>query len=288
MKAFVLKYKWIIIAVAAALTALVIAFLSGGSVEEAKRQEKQLQRPFTVNEATADSADVTAYTAPVSNTEAVSEAFQATTNASASTIPATAAQSTVAPNTAPYEGNTAPASAADSTQPQNTNGARETVPAQTQYQTVAPSTESPAPATESAPKPVKPTCTISVSCATIRDNMNKLDPDLRELVPDDGWILKPVKVTLRSGDTVFEVLKRVCRQHNIHMEYSNTPVYHSAYIEGIGNLYEFDCGANSGWMYSVNGAFPGIGCSQQAVGAGDVIEWKYTCNLGYDVGGGAR
>ena len=70
------------------------------------------------------------------------------------------------------------------------------------------------------------------------------------------------------------------------MEFTETVAYDSVYIEGIANLYEFDCGGNSGWMYCVNGFFPSYGCSKYEVKDGDVIEWKYTCNLGYDVGGG--
>ncbi len=38
-------------------------------------------------------------------------------------------------------------------------------------------------------------------------------------------------------------------------------MYNSYYVEGIGNLYEFDCGKESGWMYKVNGRFPNYGCS---------------------------
>ena len=82
------------------------------------------------------------------------------------------------------------------------------------------------------------------------------------------------------------MLSRVVKQNNIHMEYENTPMYNSAYIEGIGNLYEFDCGELSGWMYSVNDWFPNYGCSRYQVQNGDVIKWVYTCDLGYDVGGG--
>ena len=65
----------------------------------------------------------------------------------------------------------------------------------------------------------------------------------------------------------------------------NTPVYNSAYIEGISNLYEFDCGERSGWMYKVNGWFPNYGCSRYELKNGDKIEWVYTCDLGRDVGG---
>ena len=36
------------------------------------------------------------------------------------------------------------------------------------------------------------TCTISISCETILTNMDACTPEKRELVPEDGWILKPV------------------------------------------------------------------------------------------------
>lgn len=68
------------------------------------------------------------------------------------------------------------------------------------------------------------------------------------------------------------------------MESSYTPIYDSAYIEGINQIYEFDCGSESGWMYKVNGWFPNYGCSQYKVSDGDNIAWVYTCDLGTDVG----
>lgn len=130
----------------------------------------------------------------------------------------------------------------------------------------------------------KPTCTISISCATILDNMDDLKATKKDFVPSDGWILKKTKVTFEEGECVFDVLKRVCRSKGIQMEFSMSPIYDSAYVEGIHQLYEFDCGSTSGWMYKVNGWFPNYGCSQYKVSEGDVIEWVYTCNLGEDVG----
>ena len=90
------------------------------------------------------------------------------------------------------------------------------------------------------------------------------------------------------NDNVKEIvaLKDLCRENDIPMESSWSPLYNSAYIEGIGNLYEFDCGELSGWMYSVNGEFPNYGCSGYTLQDGDVICWVYTCDLGEDVGGG--
>jgi len=152
------------------------------------------------------------------------------------------------------------------------------------------------PVPEGKPVPVEPgtvkitnkakTCTLSIECKTILDNMDSLDKEKVELVPEDGIIMPATKVTFYEGESVFNLLQRETKNNKIHMEFSNTPVYNSAYIEGIHNLYEFDCGELSGWMYKVNGWFPNYGCSRYIIKEGDVIEWVYTCDLGRDVGGG--
>ncbi len=151
------------------------------------------------------------------------------------------------------------------------------------------------PVPEGKPLPVEPqdviisdtayTCTISISCATILNHMDWLNTEKVELVPEDGWILPPTSVTFYEGESVFNVLQRTCKQQGIHMEFENTPMYNSAYIEGIQNLYEFDCGELSGWMYKVNDWFPNYGCSRYQLKDGDVICWEYTCDLGIDIGG---
>ena len=128
------------------------------------------------------------------------------------------------------------------------------------------------------------TCTVSISCRTLAEQPEKLKAEKRELVPEDGWLLEPETVEFYEDESVFDVLLRETKNHKIHMEYSETPLYQSAYIEGIGNLYEFDAGETSGWVYSVNGWFPNYGCSQYKLTDGDVIEWSYTCELGRDVG----
>ena len=151
------------------------------------------------------------------------------------------------------------------------------------------------PVPEGKPMPVEPenqeinnkkkyTCTFSIECSTILNNLSDLDPDKRHLVPSDGVILPPTKVTFYEGESVYDVLQRVCKENNIHLESSWTPVYNSAYIEGINNLYEFDCGELSGWMYRVNGWYPNYGCSRYQLVDGEKVEWRYTCDLGNDVG----
>lgn len=138
---------------------------------------------------------------------------------------------------------------------------------------------------ESLREDAETTCTISIRCDTILQNMASLIPGKEELIPEDGCILTPTSVVFYEGESVFNVLQRTCKELGIHMEFMNTPMYHSAYIEGIANLYEFDVGALSGWMYRVNGWFPNFGCSRYALKDGDVIEWIYTCDLGADIGG---
>ena len=128
------------------------------------------------------------------------------------------------------------------------------------------------------------TCTISISCATILDNMDLCAENKLALVPLDGVILPATTVTFSPGESVYDVLQQVCRDYGIHMESEFTPMYNSAYIQGINNLYEFDVGNESGWMYKVNGWFPNYGCSRYQVEDGDVICWVYTCDLGADVG----
>ena len=152
------------------------------------------------------------------------------------------------------------------------------------------------PVPEGKPLPMEPqdamitdqqvTCTLSVRCDTILNNMAWLDPEKMECVPDDGIIFSEREVVFYEGESVFHVLLREMKRSKIHIEYENTPIYNSAYIEGINNLYEFDCGELSGWMYRVNGWFPNYGCSRYQLKPGDRIEWVYTCDLGTDVGGG--
>lgn len=131
----------------------------------------------------------------------------------------------------------------------------------------------------------EPSVTISIRCDTVLDNMDSLSDAAAGIIPADGVILAETELTLSEGESVFDLLSRATRDNNVHMEYSSTPIYQSSYIEGIGNLYELDCGPLSGWMYRVNGVFPNYGCSKYAAQDGDVIEWVYTCDLGEDVGG---
>ena len=131
---------------------------------------------------------------------------------------------------------------------------------------------------------VEQTITLSISCNTILAHKDSFEQDKIELLPEDGVILETQDIAYEDGETVFDALVKATKAHKIHMEYTGSKEYKTNYIEGIHNIYEFDCGPLSGWMYKVNGTFPNYGCSSYKLKEGDVVEWVYTCDLGKDVG----
>ena len=128
------------------------------------------------------------------------------------------------------------------------------------------------------------TCTLEIRCDVLLDNLDQMTEQKAALVPADGALLAVTEVEFNGGESVFDVFRRVLREEKIHFEYVDASAYDSVYIEGIGNLYEYDCGPQSGWMYSVNDIYPGIGCSAYTLADGDVILFNYTCDLGADLG----
>lgn len=276
------KYKYKIIAAVCALAVLTGAFFAGGSLGD--------NAPAVVKSSTSD-------VAVLAENTTVSQSTNETTASTESPTKATeknkSEQKTTAPtNTSQTKkeqsavSNQTNKSSSQSSKPNTQGGQSSTFKKQDKYKTD--------PIPEGKPQPVEPQeqeivdntlkCTFSISCATVLDNMDKLDKSKKEIIPDDGWILKPVTVTFNEGESVFDVLKQVCKDNKIQLEFSFTPIYNSAYIEGINNLYEFDCGSLSGWTYKVNDWFPNYGCSRYEVKNGDVIEWHFTCNNGADVG----
>ena len=126
-------------------------------------------------------------------------------------------------------------------------------------------------------------CIISIDCSTALKN-DRLNSKVRSILPPDGIILAETEVSFEDGASAFEILRKICREKGIHMEFSTIPLTGGAYIEGIANLYEFDCGNLSGWMFSINGEFPSVGCSDVNVSSGDKLAFLYTCNMGDDIG----
>ena len=126
-------------------------------------------------------------------------------------------------------------------------------------------------------------CTLSVKCDTVLNNMLKLYTEKVEVIPENGIIFPETKVEFYEGESAFNILSREMKKNKIHIDFETTPMYNTVYIKGISNLYEFDCGELSGWLYKINGKIQNYGCSQYILKPGDKVEFLYTCDMGKDI-----
>ncbi|MBE7030443.1 MAG: DUF4430 domain-containing protein [Ruminococcaceae bacterium] len=145
---------------------------------------------------------------------------------------------------------------------------------------IAPDTTSISGQTEYLQEPTdnRKKCILSVRCDDVLRNMALLPKGKEKIIPPDGIIYRAQEVVFEHGESAFDVLLKEMRRNNIHMEFVNTPMFESSYIEGIGNLYEFDCGEYSGWLYRVNGEKQTYGSSRYILKEDDKVEFYYSCN----------
>jgi len=91
----------------------------------------------------------------------------------------------------------------------------------------------------------------------------------------------PTAMEMNDGETAYSILRRT----GLTLRVSDHSQYAGVYVEAISGFGEFDDGPQSGWMYKVNGVFPGYSSSLYELKENDVVEWVYTRDLGKDVGG---
>lgn len=259
MKAFFDKYKYILGLGLALVVVVIIAVVSA-----------------VVGKDAAENSGIS-YVSPETSSFTTVESLVATTafqtDGNSQTTPATTVTDTSSQTTALQT----------TSQTTATTAYVATVPATTVKSTTKATAKATTP--KPADKPIKKydnTCTFVIECKTILNNKDKLKKGLEKYVPDDAVIFSGT-VGFYSGESVYDILRRICDENSIQMEASYTSMFSSYYVEGINNLYEFDCGQGSGWMYSVNGVFPNYGCSSYKPVNNDKIAFRYTCELGYDL-----
>lgn len=120
------------------------------------------------------------------------------------------------------------------------------------------------------------TVTYSIRCDQLPNNHTHAH------LPEDGILLPPTVLALGEGETILDLLYEVTKTQKLQLEVNGLQD-EQAYIRSIANLYEFDYGDLSGWMYRVNGESPSIGCGQYVLSDGDVVEWIYSLSLGEDL-----
>lgn len=283
MKAFFDKYKYILGLGLALIAVVIIAVVSAAMGKDtAENSGISYVTPETSSFTTAESiAATTAF-----QTDGNSQTTPATTvtDTSSQTLPESEKPETTAISSVASTSSTADVSKPTEKPVFTSAPTSSASPASSKVTTISNASS----VTSTTPKPDKPikkydnTCTFVIECKTILDNKDKLKKGLEKYVPDDAVIFSKT-VGFDSGESVYDILRRICDENSIQMEASYTPAFNSYYIEGINNLYEFDCGQGSGWMYSVNGVFPNYGCSSYKPASNDEIAFRYTCELGYDL-----
>lgn len=130
--------------------------------------------------------------------------------------------------------------------------------------------------TESSTQPsAKLSCTVQVECKKILGKKNKFKKDA-SLIPADGMIISPVNVYLEEGATAYDALKKACDENGVALNAQNSS-FGGVYVVGIGGIEEKDCGAQSGWTYTVNGQSPSTGLSNYIIKNGDSLALSYVC-----------
>lgn len=274
MKQFLQKYKYILI------LALILAIIAGVAVFSS----------ISSNEASSSNESFASSESSICSDETSFALTDNTAETTALTKPqSTTAQQTVKEETAPPKTEiiTQAVTSASQKHPETTETITTAESTKVTAESSAPqasvATKAETTSAESAPpKKYDYTCLFEIECRTILSNMDKLSKDKKECVPNDG-VLFSAETSFDKGESVYDILKRVCDENGIQLETSYSPAFATRYIEGIGNLYEFDCGTASGWMYTVNGEYMNYGCSSCIVSDGDKIAIRYTCNMGNDL-----
>lgn len=158
---------------------------------------------------------------------------------------------------------------------QPTNEASKSTATTTQSEAVKPTPPVPAPTKSNpeTPAPEKPATEPESKASTIIISI---------VISASEIPLPSTTLEIKDGDTVLKALIDITKNKQIQMDYRGGQGS-TAYVEGINNVYEFDRGQGSGWMYRINGVFPDRGAGAIKLLDGDRVEWLYTTNLGDDL-----
>jgi hypothetical protein len=226
----------------------------GSSTDSTKDAKKDAKTAVTAKQAETnnDSQEET-------KVEPIMEEDASTDNASISseekkTEPSAAEVNTSSQSTQPNQSKTA-TNNTNSSVPTNKSTATTASPPST---IIAPSTTT----TPDTPPPTeapKPATTVTFSIVGSKER---------------GTIIASSKVSYNDGDTIFDIIKNEAKKQGIVVESRGSGA--TAYIEGIDNIYEFDYGVKSGWVFEQNGVSLTKSIGLTKVKDGDRIECFYT------------
>ena len=127
----------------------------------------------------------------------------------------------------------------------------------------------------------KPDAIGSVSM-TIRCDTIKAYIAQNEFIPEDGILLPMTEFNINRGETAYDILTQAAREYSIQLDSTGSGIS-LLYVKGIGFIYEYEFGEQSGWMYYVNGIAPSVNSAEYVLSDGDVIQWMYSRDIGQDL-----
>jgi hypothetical protein len=103
-------------------------------------------------------------------------------------------------------------------------------------------------------------------------------------VRNDGVIVPETEIEISEDSTAFDAVKYITALNDVQMEYKQSlSDPNMIYVEGIDELYEFQFGDLSGWMFMVNGELSDVGAGRYVLSDGDDVKWIYTTEIGKDI-----
>lgn len=115
---------------------------------------------------------------------------------------------------------------------------------------------------------------VTIDCLSAVEYYNELSDAKRKVMPSEGVFISGYETMLEENSTCYTALLQVCDELGLHIEHTGIPG--TEYIKGLGNLYEFDLGGESGWLYSVNGEKPAVGANGVKLESEDDLRWFYS------------
>jgi len=120
-------------------------------------------------------------------------------------------------------------------------------------------------------------CRITLTSDSETDSSSEFTAYIKVADPKGEKYLPKTKFEIERGTTALQLLEMT------GLELEITKSLHGSYVSSIEGLGEFDEGSESGWMYRVNGEFPGYSISSYRLSDKDYVEVLYTRNLGEDL-----
>ncbi|ONI47219.1 hypothetical protein AN643_04800 [Candidatus Epulonipiscioides saccharophilum] len=132
--------------------------------------------------------------------------------------------------------------------------------------------------------------TFNIDCNVLLEdeNIKKIGFWKRFGLPKKADIYSSNNIDIEEGETVFDLLVRICEENEIELDYSKSLFTRVAHVESIAEIDQSFAGKQSGWIYKVNGEYPNYSPSEYELKNGDVVEWVYTCDYGRDLNNGNR